>query len=272
MYIQSLFQRTIVLSGLSPAFSKHQTHTSNFFYYPHQHGERKSRDRQSRWYELLVLEEGYTNGPQKERSLRIILTIAAKYDLEIGQLDVISAFLNGLIDRIVYLRQPDGFALDTRRTIQVSQAHYAKQIIESYGMQQCNPVLTPMELKEIVHNTGTCTQEDKTLFQRMVGSVLYLANGTRPDISYAVTRLAQFASNPSEQHMLAIKRVLRYIKGTMEAKLLLATSNSNLIGYFDSSWLDNPRDRRSTYGLAILWNGSLLLWKSKIHNDHNVDM
>jgi len=47
-------------------------------------------------------------------SLRIILTIAAKYDLEIGQLDVISAFLNGLIDTIVYLQQPDGFALDTR--------------------------------------------------------------------------------------------------------------------------------------------------------------
>jgi len=65
--------------------------------------------------------------------------------------------------------------------------------------------------------------------------------------------------------MIAIKRVLRYIKGTVEATLLLATSNSNLIGYFDSSWLDNPSDRRSTYGLAILWNGSPLLWKSKRH-------
>jgi len=132
----------------------------------------------------------------------------------------------------------------TKRTIQVSQAHYAKQIIEVYGMQNCNPVLTPIEMKDVVRNTVTCTQKDRTVFQRMIGSLLYLANGTRLGISFAVTRLAQFASNPSDKHMLAIKRVIRYIKGTVNAKLHLATSNSNLTGYFDSSWLDNPMDRR----------------------------
>jgi len=104
--------------------------------------------------------------------------------------------------------------------------------------------LTPMYTKDVVRNTVTCTQEDSTVFQRMVGSLLYLVNGTRRGISFAVTRLAQFASNPSDKHMIAIKRVIRYIKGTVNAKL----PNSNLTGYFDSSWLGNPMDRRSTYG------------------------
>jgi len=60
--------------------------------------------------------------------------------------------------------------------------------------------------------------------------------------------------------------MIGYIKGTVDVRLHLATSNSNLTGYFDSSWLDNPMDQRPTYGLAILWNGSPLLWKSKRHS------
>jgi len=60
--------------------------------------------------------------------------------------------------------------------------------------------------------------------------------------------------------------MIRYIKGTVDARLHLATPNSNPTGYLDSPWLDNPMDRRSTYGLAILWNGSPLLWKSKRHS------
>jgi len=75
----------------------------------------------------------------------------------------------------------------TKRMIQVSQAHYAKQIIQTCGMQNCNPVLIPMDIKEVVRNTVTCTQKDRTGFQRMIGALLYLADGTRPDIAFAVT-------------------------------------------------------------------------------------
>lgn len=160
------------------------------------------------------------------------------------------------------------------RTIQISQVHYAKQIIESYGMQNCNPVLTPMDTKDTErnttknteHNTTMCSPQDKTLFQAMVGTLMYLANGTRLAISYAVRRLAQFSSNPREKHLIAINRVIRYIKGTVNAKLHLATSDSQRTGYFDSSWLDDPTDRRSMYGIAIQWNGSPILWKSKKHS------
>ena len=61
---------------------------------------------------------------------------------------------------------------------------------------------------------------------------------------------------------------MRYIKGTVNTKLNLATPSTtpNLTGYFDSSWLDNSTDRRSTYGIAIMWKGSPLLWKSKRHS------
>jgi len=127
-----------------------------------------------------------------------------------------------------------------------------------------------MDTKDVERNLGSCTEEDRTLFQSIVGSLMYLANATHLDISYAVTRLAQFASNIGEKHLVAIKRGLRYIKGTLDAKLQIATtatdSVSLLIGYFDSSWLDNPTDRCSTYGIVILQNSLLILWKSKKHS------
>jgi len=152
------------------------------------------------------------------------------------------------------------------RTLQISQGHCARQLIETYGMQNCNPVLTPMDTKDVELNFGKCTEEDRTLSQSMVGSLMYLAGATHPDISYTMTRLAQFASNPSEKHLVAIKRVLRYIKGAPDASLQLATTDSPLISYFDSSWLDNLTDRRSTYGLAVLWDVSPILRKSKKHS------
>ena len=98
----------------------------------------------------------------------------------------------------------------------------------------------------------------------MIGSLLYVQIGTRPDISFAVSRLAQYASNPSPDHIRLAKYVFRYLKGTADLRLLYDGARGNgLYGYSDSSWGDNPDDRHSTAGYVFLLADAAISWCSR---------
>ncbi|CAB3988823.1 Hypothetical predicted protein, partial [Paramuricea clavata] len=90
--------------------------------------------------------------------------------------------------------------------------------------------------------------QDITSYQSMVGSLIYLAIATRPDIAYAVAALAKFNSSPTEAHLTAVKRVFRYLKGTAQLRLQYQETDANVEGYSDTDWASDSDDRRSTSG------------------------
>ncbi|GJV90057.1 hypothetical protein Tco_1533995 [Tanacetum coccineum] len=100
-------------------------------------------------------------------------------------------------------------------------------------------------------------------YSRAIGCLMYAMTSTRPDIAYAVSRLSRFTSNPSRQHWQAIKRVFKYLKGTMNYGLSYMGYPSMLKGYSDASWINHVEDSSSTIGWVFLLGGGTILWASK---------
>ena len=98
----------------------------------------------------------------------------------------------------------------------------------------------------------------------MIGTLLYTALGTRPHIAFAVTRLSQFNSDPTEEHLRYTKYVLRYLKGTKSLQICYDGSlNAGLIGYSDSIWSENKDDHHSTLGQVFTLANGVISWASQ---------
>ena len=303
-------------------------------------------------------------------SLRTVLAIANQHNMELHQMDVNSAYLNGDIDADIYMRQPEGFidsdnpnkvcklrkglyglkqggriwnqkidhylksqgytpsdadpciyvkhnqgkiviiALYVDDTIiasncnemlhdakkmlnekfdmtdlgevksilgmsvernrakgvlTINQSAYLQSALERFGMADCNPVSTPMEPGKHYEKTpddeeGFNTRE----FQALIGSLVYASIATRPDISEAVGKLSQHMSRPNKEHWAAAKRVLRYIKGTLQFGLNFERSdNFKLIGYSDADWAGDVDTRKSTSGYVFMLGKATVAWASK---------
>ncbi|GJT82607.1 retrovirus-related pol polyprotein from transposon TNT 1-94 [Tanacetum coccineum] len=114
-------------------------------------------------------------------------------------------------------------------------------------MDKCNPVGTPIEHKEkpSKHDGGKAV--DLTLFKSLVGSLCYLTC-TRPDILFAVGLISHFMEEPTTKHLKIAKRILRYIKGTVDYGMLYSTSEDfKLVRYSNSDWAGSKDDGRTEY-------------------------
>ena len=131
-------------------------------------------------------------------------------------------------------------------------------------MLQCKPVATPVDTSQkLQKGEGDDASVSKTQFQSAVGSLLYLSGWTRPDIAFAVSNVARFTSNPTMQHWTAVKRILRYVKGTVDYGIQYRKGNEQLSGYSDASWASDLDDRRSMSGYIFLLSGAPISWRSK---------
>jgi hypothetical protein len=122
-------------------------------------------------------------------------------------------------------------------------------------MADANPHNTPLpagaDLHLIKYN-GQASASDIKHYQSLIGSLLYVQIGTRPDLSFAVSRLAQYAVNPSPQHLRLAQYVLSYLVGSVDACLCYDGANGEgLHGYTDSSLGDQTDDRHSTSGYVF---------------------
>jgi histone deacetylase 1/2 len=105
--------------------------------------------------------------------------------------------------------------------------------------------------------------EDSFRYRSVVGGLQYLTL-TRPDISFAVNKVCQFLSQPTDVHWEAVKRILRYVKGTLQTGLCFRKSASTGVSIFtDADWAGCVDDRRSTSGYAIFVGPNLVSWSSK---------
>ncbi|XP_073035370.1 secreted RxLR effector protein 161-like [Primulina eburnea] len=107
---------------------------------------------------------------------------------------------------------------------------------------------------------------DNTMYRSIIGSLLYLTT-TRPDIMFSVCLCARYQSDPKISHLKAVKRILRYIAGTLELGLWYTRdTNTNLVGFSDADWAGDLDDRKSTSGGCFYLGNNLVSWYSKKQN------
>jgi len=160
--------------------------------------------------------------------------------------------------------------------IHLCQMKYAGEVLERFGMGSCNPVKNPIVLgTKLVKNSGEASI-NSTLFKQIIGSLMYLSV-TRPEIMFVVCLLSKFMTDPKVSHMVAAKRVLRYVKRTVNlgvfykrgaenvGNLRVNYENSfdNLEAYTDSDYAGDTEDRRSTSGYVFLLSGGAVAWSSR---------
>ncbi|KAJ0836346.1 putative RNA-directed DNA polymerase [Helianthus annuus] len=144
----------------------------------------------------------------------------------------------------------------------LSQAKYAHDILNRAGLLDAKPVPTPLATTDSFTSTGT-PYSDPTFYRSIVGALQYLTI-TRPDLAYAVNQACQFLHTPTEHHFQLVKRILRYIKGTISHGLVFQQSkHTTLLGYSDADWARCIETRRSTYGYSIFLGGNLVSWSAK---------
>lgn len=331
-------------------------------------------------YKARLVAKGYSQIPGQDfnetyapvmrmESMRTILALAAAYDLDLGQMDIKGAYLNGDLKEEIYMAQPEGFddgsgkvcrlwktlyglkqsgrewnirfndfmtktgnytrhskdhcvyfrwhnlGIDivavwvddlliatkgrlllikrevlaefegtdqgeprlllgieiqrdrNMRTIKISQEQYIQKVLRRFAMSDSHPVSTPVDHSIHLDPANEDNRMNTTLYQQAVGSLMYAAVGTRPDLAFAIQTLSQFNHDPSTEHWTAIKRVLRYLKGTADLGITydgtVDNDSINVEGFSDSDWASNHINRRSISGYTFLMNGGAISWSSK---------
>lgn len=146
--------------------------------------------------------------------------------------------------------------------IHLCQRKYAKEVLERFNMENCNSVKNPIVSGTIVSKAGK-NRVDTTLYKQLVGSLMYLTV-TRPDLMFVVCLISRFMADPKEEHMTIAKRVLRYLKGTLDFGVFYKrSSNLSVLGYTDSDYARDLDDRKSTSVYVFLLNGAAVCWSSR---------
>jgi histone deacetylase 1/2 len=147
----------------------------------------------------------------------------------------------------------------------LSQQKYAKDVIQRVGMQACKSVSTPLSTTErlSVSEGVKLGPLDATRYRSIVGALQYMTL-TRPDIAFSANKVCQFLHSPTTVHWEAVKRILRYLQGTITFGLKIGKSKSSLVSAFsDANWAGCPDDRRSTGGFAVYFGSNLISWSAR---------
>ena len=163
-----------------------------------------------------------------------------------------------------------GMNIDTMESgFALHQTPYIESLLQRFKMTDAYGVDTPIDIHASLDDTATSKDKpvDQTEYLALVGSLMYAATGTRPDISYVVGILCSFNSSPRTSHLTAAKRVLRYLKKTKDLKLVYGTGDKHrdkhdLHGFVDSDWAKS-QDRKSIGGYAFLLGNAAISWSSK---------
>lgn len=152
----------------------------------------------------------------------------------------------------------------TRSTdhLYLSQSHYISDLIDRAGMTDCHISSTPIDTGSKLDGSGDPVS-DPSMYRRLAGALQY-ATLTRPDIAYSVQQACLFMHDPREPHLNLVKRILRYLKGTLHLGLHLNSSSpTTLTAYSDADWAGCPDTRRSTSGFCVYLGDNLISWSSK---------
>jgi hypothetical protein len=153
-------------------------------------------------------------------------------------------------------------ALWNQDGLHLRQTKYITDMLNNTYMLGARPLRCPSSSGSKLSSTAGDLLENPTEYRRVIGAFQYCTI-TRPDISYSMNQLCQFMHSPHEIHWIAVKRVLRYLKGTIEFGLLYIPGTITMHAYYDSDWANNPDDRRSTTSYGVFLGTNLISWCSK---------
>lgn len=154
-------------------------------------------------------------------------------------------------------------------TIILDQHKYIEEVLERFGMADCKPIGTPLDAKTQLVKLKEEEYEQYLHemhgipYKEAVGSLMYAMVATRADLAFAVSIVSQFMSKSGPLHWAAIKRILRYLKGTLDMKLCLGGKDISLKGYCDADWGGDLETRRSTTGYVFFIGKGAISWNSK---------
>jgi hypothetical protein len=150
-------------------------------------------------------------------------------------------------------------------SVVVSQANYARRLLHKFNMSDCNPVATPIDKG---HDSGEADDviiSEKVPYREAVGSLMYLVTGTRPDLAYAVSVVSRSLDKPSSRDWEKVKRIFRYLKGTVSMAILYRSDVEAdvLLAYSDADYAGDIESRRSTSGVICQYMGGPITWLSQ---------
>lgn len=150
-----------------------------------------------------------------------------------------------------------------KNKVLICQEKYAKEILKKFQMDECKAMSTPMNQKEKLMKEDGADKVDEGYYRSLIGCLMYLT-ATRPDIMFAVSILSRFMHCASEMHLRAAKRILRYIKGTVDYGVKFEMcQNFKLYGFSDSDWAGSFDDMKSTSGYCFSLGSGIFSWSSK---------
>ncbi|XP_020679032.1 uncharacterized protein LOC110097127 [Dendrobium catenatum] len=202
---------------------------------------------QTQLYILIYVDDFLVTGNNAAAIQRLLQQQKTQFALK--QLGNVSLFLG-----IQVIQSKTGLFL--------SQQHYATKILHDAGFKDCKPAPTPVTPSSKAQLTVIPPFSDPSLYQRLAGSLQYLSI-TRPDIAYATNRICQHMQNPTEQDFNALKRLLRYINGTLSYGLPITIGNLDLHSYSDADWASDASDRKSISGFCTFLGPNLISWTVK---------
>nr|GEY24707.1 retrovirus-related Pol polyprotein from transposon TNT 1-94 [Tanacetum cinerariifolium] len=145
----------------------------------------------------------------------------------------------------------------------INQSNYVLEILKKYGMKSCDPVGTPMEIKDKLVLDQNWTLVDATKYRSMIDALMYLTS-SRPDIVHATCLCARYQAKPTEKHLKDVKRIFRYLWGTINTGLWYSKDYGfKLIGFSDADYAGCKDTFKSTSGGAQFLGEKLVSWSSK---------
>ncbi|GJS91887.1 copia-type pol polyprotein [Tanacetum coccineum] len=217
-------------------------------------------------------------------AVRIFIAYAAHKSFPIYQMDVKTAFLNGPLKEEVYVAQPDGYLYHSRfemslmgeikfflglqihqslRSIFINQAKYTLEILKKHGMEKGQSIGTPMAMKPKLDTDLSGEPVDQIDYRSKIGSLMYLTS-SRLAIVQAVCYCARYQARPTEKHLKEVKRIFRYLRGTINMGLWYPKdSGFELTAFSDADHAGCLDTRKSTSGGIQFLGDKLVNWMSK---------
>jgi hypothetical protein len=159
---------------------------------------------------------------------------------------------------------------NTPEAITIDQHLYITKLLEKFSMQDSNPVSTPAV--EATPPTASDTAANMTEYRSMVGSLMHASNGTRPDITFATNQVCRHMSGATNQDLVAVKRILRYLRGHADTVLTYTKSTTaqeaqvKIVGYCDASWGNDLATARSISGYVFYIGTGPVSWSSRLQH------
>ena len=146
----------------------------------------------------------------------------------------------------------------------MNQSQLIRDVLERNGMSDAKAVKTPLAAGyKFLKADDDSEIVNLKAYQSLVGSLMYIMTSTRPDIAYAVSCLSRHLMAPTAEHWIAAKRILRYLRGTINMALVLGGFECKLQGLSDADWAGDVNDRKSTTGFVFTLGAGAISWKSR---------